>query len=378
MATYSPDQLGIKPPSGGFQQGGWYSGRQYWNGSLSDPGVIHQESNQQGAGQKVSAEVNAQSAAKQGVSSQNFENYLQQQRQAQQQKQVQPVQQTSMPGIAGAGSTGAGAGLGLGTTTQSTINLPDVYNNLYKNSGISDIEKDLSLKTEGYNKAISQINDNPFLSEATRVGRVQKLTTDFNNSVANVKNDIATKKADIETQLNLQTKQYDINSDAAQKAISQFNSLLASGALEGASGEDIAAITRSTGISSSMIQSAVNAKKQKDINTSTISYDDGTNQGFAIINSNTGEIISKQVVAASKPKAASTTGGLSPTQSREVVSTARTAITSVDTNEDMLISAQEYIDAVNQIMVETGVDQSSADNYAAQALADLGYSKWRW
>src|SRR3990167_653722 len=49
-ATYAPEQLGIKAPSGGFQTGGWYSGRQYWNGTLSDPGVIHPQSNQQGAG----------------------------------------------------------------------------------------------------------------------------------------------------------------------------------------------------------------------------------------------------------------------------------------------------------------------------------------
>lgn len=57
MAVYTPQQLGIKPPPGGFKQGGWYQGRQYWNGTLSDPGVIHPESNQRGAGQAVSKEV---------------------------------------------------------------------------------------------------------------------------------------------------------------------------------------------------------------------------------------------------------------------------------------------------------------------------------
>jgi len=40
-----------------FQEGGWYSGRQYWNGTLSAPGVINSQSNQQGAGQAVSTEV---------------------------------------------------------------------------------------------------------------------------------------------------------------------------------------------------------------------------------------------------------------------------------------------------------------------------------
>jgi hypothetical protein len=73
---YTPEQLGIKPPAGGFQTGGWYQGRQYWNGTFSDPGVIHPWSNQQGAGQAVSQEVKAQSAAAQGVSLQQFNDYL--------------------------------------------------------------------------------------------------------------------------------------------------------------------------------------------------------------------------------------------------------------------------------------------------------------
>lgn len=48
---------GVTSPEGGFQQGGWYSGRQYWGGTLSAPGVINSQSNQSGAGQAVSNEV---------------------------------------------------------------------------------------------------------------------------------------------------------------------------------------------------------------------------------------------------------------------------------------------------------------------------------
>lgn len=73
-ATYTPEQLGIKPPPGGFQQGGWYQARQYWDGTLSEPGVIHPSSTQQGAGQPVSKEVVQQTAPE------NWE-YIQQQRQ---------------------------------------------------------------------------------------------------------------------------------------------------------------------------------------------------------------------------------------------------------------------------------------------------------
>jgi hypothetical protein len=278
------------------QQGGWYDGQQYWGGSLSSPGQINSQSNQQGAGQQVSNGVIAQT---------NPANVAYIQQQQQQAPQASGGGGFTGSGLSSGGGGGAiGTGSGIGFTPAPTINLPEIYNNLYKNSGISDIEKQLSGMTQGYNDAVSKINDNPFLSEATRVGRLQKLSTDYENRTLNTKNDIATKKADVEMQLNLQTKQFDINSQVAKDELARFNMLLESGALEGTSGEDIANITRATGLSSSMIQSAVDANRAKNTSTSTIQFDDGTNQGFAIINDKTGEIINRQVVSQSKPSAA--------------------------------------------------------------------------
>lgn len=323
MGVYNPQQLGINANTTGgqFQQGAWYNGRQYWNGTLSDPGVIHPESNQIGAGKEVSAEVNAQSAQAQNVSPQNFNNYLEEQRKIQQQKQVQAEKDYyagvggSMPGVAG---QQGGAGGGAGFTAPSTINLPDIYQKLYETSAIKStqeasdkLSQEMLARETALNDAKMKINDNPFYSEATRTGRLAKLDEAYNADVQTLvkkqqvlQDKIATEKADIETKLNIEMKQFDINSQQAQLALSQFNTLLEMGALDGASGEDIANITRSTGISSQMIYSAIQTQKQRNIQTSTISFDDGTNQGFAIINSQTGEIISKQNVARSKPAAA--------------------------------------------------------------------------
>lgn len=278
------------------QQGGWYDGQQYWGGSLSNAGQINSQSNQQGAGQQVSNEVVAQTNPANVA-------YIQQQ-----QKQ-NPAAASGAPG-AGAynPSSASGSGAGAGAMTgfnQPSIDLPGIYQKLYDSAGISDKEAELSAKERAYNDAVSKINDNPFLSESSRVGRQQKLSTDYTNGVANLKNDIATSKADIETQLNIQTKQFDINSQQAQLALEQFNTLLQSGAFDNASGDDIAAITRATGLSSSMIQGAVSATKAKNTPTSVIQYDDGTNQGFMVVNTNTGDIISRQTVAASKPSATS-------------------------------------------------------------------------
>ncbi len=112
MATYSPAQVGVKAPAGGFQQGGWYSGRQYWNGTLSDAGVIHSESNQQGAGQKVSSEVNRQSDVAQGLPLGTIDNYVAQQN-------AQPVQQQSF-------SDKAQVGKYLGNVATSAYNSSNI------------------------------------------------------------------------------------------------------------------------------------------------------------------------------------------------------------------------------------------------------------
>jgi hypothetical protein len=58
------------------QQGGWYDAQQYWGGTLSAAGVINSLSNQQGAGQKVSAEVNAQTSVAAGKAPDANQTYI--------------------------------------------------------------------------------------------------------------------------------------------------------------------------------------------------------------------------------------------------------------------------------------------------------------
>jgi len=223
------------------------------------------------------------------------------------------TEETARAAISGRGLTDLAReyGVNLGSTTgipglstQPSIDLSGIYKNLYDSSGISALEKDLSDKEKEYTEAKGKINENPFLSEATRVGRVAKLEQLFNERTANLRSDIEKKKADIETQLNLQMKQFDINSQQTQQALSQFNSLLSMGALTNASGADIANIARSTGLTSSMIEGAIAKSQEKE--PQIISYDDGTNQGFVTVDKNTGEIINKQVIGASSGGAGGT------------------------------------------------------------------------
>lgn len=205
--------------------------------------------------------------------------------------------------------------------TQPSIDLVGIYQSLYDKSPIKGTQAEFDTITQeiekrqfALNDAIAKIGDNPYLSEATMSGRIDKLNKKFNADAqvlvgkqTNLQNKIAQSKADVETQLNLQTKQFDIQSQQAQQALAQFNNMLQLGALDGASGADIANITRATGLSSNSIQAAISANKKKNIQTQTISYDDGTNSGFVTINTQTGDIINKQAIGASA--ATKSTGG---------------------------------------------------------------------
>lgn len=292
------DPAGKPAPAGGFQQGGWYSGYQYYNGSFApQAGVIHPSSPQAGAGQAVSAEVNRQSSVAQGKAPDAIQNYINQQNQMTTPAPTSAAGRTAAPGTSGIpGASGGGAGY----MAPEVLNLPKLYESLYASSGIADVQAQLLQQDKEFTEAKAKINDNPFLSEATRVGRLAKLEQLYNERTANSRKDIETRKADIETKLNLETKQFDINSQAAQQNFAKFQTLLQMGALDNASGEDIANITRATGISSSLIYSAVQANKAKNVKTQVISFDDGVNQGFAVINADTGEVIKQQIVAASK------------------------------------------------------------------------------
>lgn len=274
------------------QQGGWYDGQQYWGGSLSQKNQINPQSNQPGAGQMVSPEVNRQSAAAQGVSEAQFTSYLNTPNKTP--STPTTAKKTPVTGTPQSASGTEGMGMGTVPSTQPTLNLPSLYQTMYASSGISDIEKKLSDKQMEYNAAVSKIRDNPYLSEATLTGRLKKLSDAFDADASALQRDIATKKADIETKLNLETKQFDINSTVAKQALDQFNTLLSMGALTNASGEDIANLTRSTGLSSSAIQSAIDASNKKDVKTSVSTFTDDNGVVTAVVmNAETGDVISK-------------------------------------------------------------------------------------
>jgi hypothetical protein len=309
------DPAGKPAPPGGFQTGGWYSGFQYWNGSFApQAGQLHPQSSSPNAGQPVSAEVNAQSAKAQGVTPEKFNSYLATQNQtAQNNPSGAPVATGGSPGI-----TGASGGLGL-SGGPAPLDLQAVYNGAYNspdivaaNKSISDLQAQVTARQTALNTALAGINDNPFYSEATRVGKQAQLNTEaqndmnvLNNQLVTAQNNLVLKQADAQRQVNIATDQYNINRQEYQDSLSRFNMLLSSGAFTYASASDLATISTQTGISTSMLQSIQKQAQQKDVAPQIItSTDNAGNLSIVTVDKNTGAVINQETlggVGKSKP-----------------------------------------------------------------------------
>lgn len=137
-------------PAGGFQLGGWYNGRQ-WNGtSFTQPAGV--EAIGANTGQAVNPTVVAAGNAAQGLAPGTNEAYIAQQN-----------------GGAAPGATGGAAGGATNAPAVDVLNSPE----------IQAVQKQITDRQTALAAATTQINDNPFYSEATRVGKISSLNSKY-------------------------------------------------------------------------------------------------------------------------------------------------------------------------------------------------------
>lgn len=256
----------------------------------------------------------------------------------------------------------------------------------------------ITARTEALNVALGKINDNPYYSEATRVGRARKLQEQYNNDVAllnsqvgiaqnkvaNVQNQISQAKADAQVKLNIDTQMYNIKNQQYQNNLQMFNSLLTSGALNTATGTDIAQIATTTGMSTSMVQSIIDAsKKSKEEKPKLETVDDGTNQ-YVVAFDSKGNIINKQVIASSKPKT-TTGGGTNETMNTQklydkydtqIAKILKEADAMNVDDEDHKLSEWEQESAIQRISALAGVSREVAFDMLAKGMSAGGYGNW--
>lgn len=221
----------------------------------------------------------------------------------------------AMPGTAapGAGIAGAPKTLDVQSIYNAAINTPEIQ---AANRAIGDKQAEIAKVNADTATAIANISDNPFMSEATMTGKIAKINkakeerlSNLNAELNSLTGNYNNLQQDAKTQVDLATKNFDIQSTVSQQNISKFNTLLSNGSLSGASSADIANFASSLGIPTSMVQSAINKQKKDNIKTEIKTYTDNSgNVTVAVLDSATGDIISKKslgTIDASKNTASS-------------------------------------------------------------------------
>lgn len=200
-------------------------------------------------------------------------------------------------GISGGSSSGMGTGFSTGSI--APINLNTMYDQAMNDPALKALQDELIAKKTARDSAEADINDNPFYTEATRVGRLAKLSEKADDEINTLQSQIDGKKADALVKINIATQQYDIESKAYQQNLDKLNTLISSGAIVGASSKDISQIALATGMSTDMVRSIVDTTKKNQRQTQVVTAtDDNGNVTVAVIDSQTGERISQNSLGA--------------------------------------------------------------------------------
>lgn len=210
------------------------------------------------------------------------------------------------PATAPATAPSGGGGTGFSMPTAPTFDLVGATNAAFNTPEIQAAQKAVSDRQAALAAAEGEVNDNPFYSEATRVGKLAQLRDQANADISVQQNILSGLKADAQIKLNAALGQYNINEQQYKDTLAQFDTMLQAGGLTYAAPGDLAAIATSTGIPVSELQSIQQKQQQDNIKTSLVTSNDGT---VSVINSQTGKIISQTqpgVGPVSKPAGSAT------------------------------------------------------------------------
>lgn len=193
------------------------------------------------------------------------------------------------PGSATSGIPGA-----PGTTPTGVPNLQNIYDQATSTPEITQLQSELTAKKDALTKAVANINDNPFYSEATRTGRVAKLEDRAQREIADIQDQLNLKNADAQTKVNIALQQYDINNQAYQTQLQRLNFLISSGALLNVSSADLADLAVSTGLTTDMIKGIQTKMVEDKVNPTVITNtDDSGNVTVSVVDATTGKTISQ-------------------------------------------------------------------------------------
>lgn len=196
-------------------------------------------------------------------------------------------------------TTGSGGSSSSMTSTMPTINLNELYQKELNSPEMLGLQKEIETKKLGYNTAVTNINDNPYASEATRVGKIRRLDESAQREIQNLEGNLAQRKADAQVKMNIATQQYQIDSQSYQNELNKLNMLISSGALLNANSKDIGQIAMATGLTTSMVKGIQSKIKSDQVKPQVItSTNDAGVVTVSVIDGNTGKVIGQNSLGA--------------------------------------------------------------------------------
>ena len=280
---------------------------------------------------------------------------------------TQPDTQARL-GIAGS----SGMGTGFSTGTIAPINLNTMYEQAMNDPALKALQDELVAKQTARDSAEADINDNPFYTEATRVGRVAKLEEKAGDEIKTLQGQVDAKKADALVKINIATQQYDIESKAYQQNLDKLNTLISSGAIVGASSKDISQIALATGMSTDMVKSIIDSTKASQRQTQVITAtDDNGNVTVSVIDTQTGERIAQNSLGSigNRQTGSSKEKELSK---NDVIQTVTMAL-SAKAGKDKKVSGEEYAKQRNFIVGQGFMTPTEFDDQFATSFVNPKY-----
>jgi len=216
--------------------------------------------------------------------------------QAQLQRGVEDPTPEEVAGMGTSTQSGLGfSGSGMGASGMSgEVKLQQIYDDAINTPEIQGLESELTTKKEALTTALTGINDNPFYSEATRTGKIDKLNEQAQREIGDIEDQLNMRKADAQLRVNIATQQYNIDDNNYKNNLSKLNLLISSGALLNASSGDIGQIALATGMSTNMVVGMQNQMRRGLVQPQVItSTDDAGNVSVSVVDGATGDIISQ-------------------------------------------------------------------------------------
>jgi len=261
------------------------------------------------------------------------------------------------------------------------LDLQSLYDTSMNSPEITGLQGEIDAKKAALNEALTGINDNPFYSEATRTGKIAKLNDQAQRDIGLVQEQLSLKQADAQTKINIATQQYNIDSQEYQNNLTRLNTLISSGALLGASGNDIAQIAQATGMSTAMVKSIQKNMESANNNPQVVTdTDDSGNVTVSVINGNTGEVIGQNSLGAVGKATKSSSGSGAKPNSTEVLQPQMNAILQTKVGGDGFISPTDWNKNLRAWLAEGGKQDefvSLFNNYVNATHSEdyFGYDK---